>query len=213
MEHGKLSRVILFYRYFDTVPRPIARVTTAAEVDGAMVDVLSTVRTGGTDIEAALLSSIQIIRGATEADPELSHAHIVLVTDGESPVDGPRVIAARDAALGQMPIGMSVIALGQENSTLREIVAKQRANGERAFYHYVPDDMLSDIVGGEMDEGPAIHLPEVSREEQTPEKLDASWDPSSKRWRRSPDIERSKRWKRSTRASKQTRSSASKSPR
>ncbi len=172
-EHGKGSRVVLFYRYFDTVPQPITRVTTAAEVDRAMSDVLSTMRAGGTDIEAALLSSIQVIRAATEADPDLSHAHIVLVTDGESPVDGARVIAARDAALGRMPIGTSVIALGQQNPALAAIVAKQRAKGERAFYHYVPDDMLADIVGGELDDGPAIHLPGVGHDVVAPDQLDA----------------------------------------
>lgn len=173
LEHGKGTRVVLFFRYFDVAPGPITRVTNAMEADAAMVDVLSTVRTGGTDIEAALLSSIKVMQTAKEKDPDLSRGHIVLVTDGESPVDGSRVIAARDASLGGMPVGTSVIALGQENAALREIVAKQRASGERAFYHFVPDEMLSDIVKGDLDDGPSIHLPDVSAEASSPEKLTA----------------------------------------
>ncbi len=169
LEHAKGTRVVLFFRYFDTSIGPLTRVTNSEEADAAMVEVLATVRTGGTDIQAALLSSIHVMRDAKAKDADLSRGHIVLVTDGESPVDGATVIAAR-AALG-MPVGLSVIALGQENQALREIVVQQRARGERAFYHFVSDEMLSVMVRGELDDGPAIHLPAVSSDDDTPEQL------------------------------------------
>src|SRR5262249_2032107 len=66
------------------------------------------------------------------------------------------VEAARRAA--GIPVGLSVIALGMENPALRQLVARQRAAGERAFYHFMSDDQLLEIVRGNVDQGPALHL-------------------------------------------------------
>lgn len=51
-------------------------------------------------------------------------------------------------AVGDLPVGVSVVALGQENAALRELVARQRARGERAFYHFVDDATLGAIASG-----------------------------------------------------------------
>jgi hypothetical protein len=62
--------------------------------------------------------------------------------------------------LEDLPIGVSVIALGEENEALRGIVARQRAKGERAFYHYLDDRALVRMAAGSVDRGIALHLPD-----------------------------------------------------
>src|SRR5690606_29954427 len=58
------------------------------------------------------------------------------------------VRAAREEA-GDVAISISVIALGEENPVLRDLVARQRARGERAFYHHLGDDELAALCRGE----------------------------------------------------------------
>jgi hypothetical protein len=169
-EHAKLIRTALYFRYFDEKPGPLTRVATVRGATEAMTEVLSTVRLGGTDIQEALLASFQTIREAKASDPDLARAQIVLVTDGDAPVDGNVLTSAREA-LAELPCGLSVIALGQENDALRAIVARQRARGERAFYHFVSDEMLADIVAGSLDDGDAVHLPEVALDHDSPQAL------------------------------------------
>jgi hypothetical protein len=118
-------------------------------------------REGGTNIEKALLASLEQVEVARELDPELSRAQIVLVTDGESAVDEAAVVAAR-SALDGLPIGVSVIALGQENVALRGLVARQRARGEPAFYHFLDDEQLKAIASGALEAEGALHLPDAA---------------------------------------------------
>ncbi len=152
------TRCTLFYRYFDEVLGPVSRIDAIAAARDAIRDVLMFQREGGTDIQLALLSSLEQIATARAQDPELARAQIVLVTDGEAPVDERAIVDARNA-IG-LPIGISVIALGQENAALRELVARQRAKGEAAFYHYLPDVDLEAIAEGEITRGVAIEPPE-----------------------------------------------------
>ncbi len=170
LEHAKLARVMLFYRYFSDRVEPSQRVDSVASVDVALQEVLGTARTGGTDIENALVATIGDIARAQANDPELSRAQIVIVTDGLSAVDEERVSKARET-LGAIPIGLSVVALGEQNDALRTIVAKQRAKGERAFYHFISDPSLQAIVAGEGDPGGAIHPPPVAEGRGSPEAL------------------------------------------
>lgn len=153
-------RCTLFFRYFDEELGAVTRVDSVSGARAAIRQVVSTVRSGGTDIEKALLASLEQVEVARELDPELSRAQIVLVTDGESSVDEAKIVQAR-AVLEGLPIGVSVIALGQENEALRELVARQRAAGERAFYHYLDDARIEELVRGDFAEG-ALHLPEVA---------------------------------------------------
>jgi hypothetical protein len=158
-QFGARARVSLLYRYFDSALGPVTRVADAKGVLRAIEDVAATLRVGGTDIEGALVASLQQIAEAQASDPDLSRAQIVLVTDGAAPVSEARIAAAREA-LGELAVGVSVIALGEENEALRAMVARQRARGERAFYHFVPDDTLRDLARGRIDRGGALHLPE-----------------------------------------------------
>jgi Mg-chelatase subunit ChlD len=148
---------VLYFRYFTDEVGPATRVATRSAATQAIEEVLATVRHGLTNIEEALLTSFRQIREERDRDPELSRAQIVLVTDGEAPVDAPKILAAR-AEVAEVPIGVSIIALGQENPALRTLAARQRKAGERVFYHFVSDDALAAIVGGEAP-GLPVHLP------------------------------------------------------
>ncbi|MBX7195990.1 MAG: VWA domain-containing protein [Sandaracinaceae bacterium] len=151
------TRVTLFYRYFDLEPGPIVRVADPKGALDAIQDVVGLIRIGGTNIQAALLSSLAQIAEARAQDPDLARAQIVLVTDGAAPVNEADIAKAREA-LGDLAVGISVIALGEENEALRAMVARQRAAGERAFYHFVPDDALHDMARGRIDRGLSLRV-------------------------------------------------------
>jgi hypothetical protein len=55
---------------------------------------------------------------------------------------------------------VSIIALGQENQALRALVARQRARGEQAFYHFTSDRALRELVQNARASLP-LHLPEI----------------------------------------------------
>jgi hypothetical protein len=153
------TRCTLFYRYFDEALGPVSRIETVAAARGAIRDVVANQRTGGTNIQLALLSSLEQIAEARAHDPELARAQIVLVTDGEAAVDEAAIVAARDAIAG-LPIGVSVIALGKENPALRDLVSRQRGKGEAAFYHFLDDEELREITDGQLSGDLAIHAPD-----------------------------------------------------
>lgn len=158
-EPGREVRLSLHYRWFTKRLGPIHAVRTSGEALAALGEVMSTVRKGGTDIEAALLSSFALIREAKDREPDLARASIVLVTDGEAPVDAARVLEARER-VGDVAIAVSVIALGEENPVLRELVARQRARGERVFYRHVADPELAAICRGDLGDFGLFAVPE-----------------------------------------------------
>jgi hypothetical protein len=157
-QHGRQVRLAVYYRYFDSRVHETTRVDSRTRALAAITDVLSTVREGGTDIEAALVASFQQIRAARAQDPELARAQIVLVTDGAAPVRDELVDAERKG-VEDLPIALSVIALGEQNEALRAIVARQRSRGERAFYHFIDDAALKEVSQGTIDRGRPIHVP------------------------------------------------------
>lgn len=150
-------RPTLFYRYFTrTLAAPVC-VRNEAEALAAITEALSEVRFGGTDIELALLDSFELVRAAHVDDPELARAQIVLVTDGDAPVDLDKVQRAREA-VGELPIGVSIIALGEENEALQALAVRQRARGERTFYQFISDAAIVDCIQGSS-LGAPVHLP------------------------------------------------------
>lgn len=159
------TRVVLYYRYFNAFMGPLTRVDSPGGVIEAIADVTGTPRTGDTDIQTALISSLELIAKAQQEDSDLARAQIVLVTDGVAPLYEDQIIKAR-RALGDLPVGISVIALGIENEALRQLVAHQRANNERAFYHFLPDRYLKQVSDGKIDADLELHLPPV------PERID-----------------------------------------
>ncbi len=159
------TQVTLYYRYFDTKVGPVTRVASPGEALAAIGEVVGTLRTGGTNIHDALCESFALLRAARAADPDLARAQIVLVTDGDAPILEAELEQAR-SGLDDLPIGVSVIALGQENALLRALVARQRMAGARAFYHFIPDNALATLVRGDVDEGVALHLPELAADAQ-----------------------------------------------
>jgi hypothetical protein len=152
------ARVVLFYCYFDTEVSELVRIDTSQRAIAHIESVAATLRTGGTNIEKALLESFAAVRRAKSHDPDLARGQIVLITDGESDIDEAKILRAR-ASVGELDLGVSVIALGQENRVLRALVAGQRARGERAFYHFVEDETLGRLEAGRLDFGRALHLP------------------------------------------------------
>lgn len=158
----KDTTVTLYFRYFNEALGPLTRVDTPGSAVEAIREVTATARDGGTDIQGALLSSMALIAEARSSDPDLARAQIVLVTDGEARVSEANVSAAR-AVVADVPLGISVVALGEENAALREIVARQRARGEQAFYHFVPDAHLEKISEGGGASSVPVHLPAVPR--------------------------------------------------
>ena len=167
---GRTTRIALFYRYFTQTLTDVFRVDSRPSALAAIADIVGTVREGGTDIQLALASSFELLRQARAFDKELAHAQIVLVTDGEAPII-PDLLEEARQSVGDLPIGFSVIALGCENQALRALVARQRARGERSFYHFIDDESLKAISEGRIDRGAALHLPELptgsSREQAT----------------------------------------------
>ncbi|HEX6273505.1 MAG TPA: vWA domain-containing protein [Polyangiaceae bacterium] len=152
-------RPTLYYRYFTDKLDTLTVVEDEGQALLAIEQVLSTLRSGSTDIQTALLASFERIRIAREEDPELARAQIVLITDGDAPVDQEKVLAAREA-VGSLPVGVSIIALGEENAALRALVARQRARGESAFYHFTSDRALAALVAEARSALP-LHLPEA----------------------------------------------------
>lgn len=150
-------RLSLFYRFFTKRLGDLRRVATPSEALAAMADVVGSTRKGGTNIQGALVSSLELIRDKKKEDPDLARAGVVLVTDGNAAVDPEVVRVAREDA-GDVAITISVIALGEENPVLRDLVARQRARGERAFYHHVGDEELAALCRGEA-LGPRVHAP------------------------------------------------------
>ena len=153
----RFTRVRLYYRYFTKRVWPVHKVDSAAVALAAMGEVLEKPMHGGTDIEKALATSFAMIERAKRHDPDLARGQIVLITDGQAEVRDEVVHAARERTA--IPIGVSVIALGQENAALRRLVAEQRRHGERAFYHFVDDDTLAELCSGELGSLRAMHLP------------------------------------------------------
>ena len=148
---------MLYYRYFNDKVGQTRRVATAEDAALAVDDILGNLRYGGTNIQAALLASFELIRLAAVDDPDMARAQIVLVTDGEAPIDEHALQRAREG-VGGIPVGVSIIALGTQNPELRQLAARQRALGERVFYQFVDDEELRRIVEGET-AGLPLHLP------------------------------------------------------
>jgi hypothetical protein len=149
----------LYYRYFTRRLGDVCKVSTAAEAISAVESVLGEVRHGGTDIEGALIGSFETLKQAQQdANSELARAQIILITDGEAPVDEAAILAAREQ-LGGLPIGVSIIALGQENPALRTFARNQRDQGQRVFYQHLDDALLQRLAEGKLGALP-LHLPD-----------------------------------------------------
>lgn len=155
---GDLVRCSLYFAFFNEEVGPVVKIDSPKLAEKAIADVCAYVRTGGTDIQAALLKAFDVVASARVNDKDLARAQVVLVTDGESAIDEAAVVAARELVSGDVPLGVSVVALGAENPALRGLVARQRAKGERAFYHFVDDATLAAMVDGSLDGAMPLHL-------------------------------------------------------
>lgn len=168
---GDTVRCCLYFAYFNSAVGPIVKIDSVKLAERVIADVCSTVQMGGTDIQAALLAAFDVVNRARESDRDLAKAQVVLVTDGNAPVDEATVVAARELASDKLTLGVSVVALGTENPALRQLVAHQRAKGERAFYHYVDDATLVAMVDGSLDNAAPIHRTDEPETPVDPKKI------------------------------------------
>lgn len=133
-------RSLLYYRYFDSTTEVTRRVATVDEALTTIRSIFAAQRSGGTDIQSALLESLSLIEEQRHNDVELSRAQLVLVTDGQADVD-PELLREAQARL-DVPVRVSVIALGAESPALRRFAAEQRNAGLEVVYHHVDDEGL-----------------------------------------------------------------------
>lgn len=158
LEEGTATaRPVVYYRYFSKVPEPLTKVASIDEGCAAIEAVLVRKSRGETDIEGALLQCFYELAEVRSADDTMRRAQLVLVTDGVARIDLERVWAAR-MALGEMPVSVSVIALGTESPALKELAAWQRARGEAVFYHFLSDETLYRMARGARIEPPKAAL-------------------------------------------------------
>ena len=117
---------------------------------------------GMTELSAALAGAAEWLQ-ETRRDPALASALLVVVTDGEDAVDGPRIEAAW-APLRGLPVSLRVVCLGDENPWLKGWVARQRAAGRDAGWLHLDDASLAGMPI-DFDFRPPTLLPEADRVE------------------------------------------------
>jgi hypothetical protein len=140
-EGGAHARPVVYYRYFSKASEPLSKAASIEDACHAIEAVLLRKSRGETDIEGALLRCFDELREERHKDATLKRAQLVLVTDGVAKLDLQRVWAARERAL-DIPVQVSVIALGSENEALKQLAAAQRARGEGVFSHFFSDESL-----------------------------------------------------------------------
>ena len=89
---------------------------------------------------------MEIIARSIKENHDLSKAQIVLITDGESEIDEDYVLRVWDSI--EIPIGINIITLGDENEKLKSIIEHQHKKGIKAFYQHITDSKLSEICEG-----------------------------------------------------------------
>ncbi|AKF10096.1 vWA domain-containing protein [Sandaracinus amylolyticus] len=138
LEGGGRVQQLLYYRFFHTESEPTRRVRTLDEARRAIDDVVGVERSGGTDIERAIVDALREIEWARRHDVALTRAQIVLVSDGEATLDASAIVSLRER-LG-VPTRIAIVALGGEGPSLRALAdAQRRDGGARVFYHHVSD--------------------------------------------------------------------------
>ncbi|WP_224362193.1 vWA domain-containing protein [Hyalangium versicolor] len=132
----------LYFSFFNDSPTELSRVDTATEATRQIEKLFRySPAEGQTDISLALMAAFDSIRAAQGRDPYLARATVVLITDGEDRVDMDLIRRTR-APVDSLTIALSFISLGEENSDLKSLVAEQRSQGGRAFYHHLSDEEI-----------------------------------------------------------------------
>ncbi|GAB5544092.1 MAG: hypothetical protein SangKO_038520 [Sandaracinaceae bacterium] len=163
-------RSLLYYRFFNSAAEVTRRVASIPDALEAIEEILGAARTGGTDIEGALVDSLDLIEANRASDVELSRAQIVLVTDGLAEVD-PAMIRGVQERLA-IPVRVSALVLGEESPALRLLAAEQRQAGLRVLYQHVPDAQLESWEH----EGQRAAWPSFAAGEVAPEAIDHALD-------------------------------------
>ncbi len=85
---------------------------------------------GGTDIQKALIQAMALIADAERRSGEpLATANIVLMTDGEAPLDIPALVEARNAIDRSTPLQIVYVAIGSSSNELIKFVGESEGKG------------------------------------------------------------------------------------
>ncbi|MES2503287.1 MAG: transglutaminase domain-containing protein [Myxococcota bacterium] len=133
---------------FDDKPGTPVRVTNTQEaLDIIHKYTLKLKNTGGgTDIQAALIQAMALIADAERRSGEpLAAANIVLMTDGQSPLDIPKLAEARGAIDRTTPLQIMFAAIGTTNDDLRQFVSESEKIGiDNGFYREFSNEFMSE---------------------------------------------------------------------
>lgn len=103
---------------------------------------------GGTDIQKALLQAMALIADAEKrAGEPLAAANIVLMTDGQAPIQAEELLQARKAIDRNTPLQTLFIAIAQTNEELMKFAMDSQSMGaERGFYREFTWEQIIDIL-------------------------------------------------------------------
>ncbi|MEI6804989.1 MAG: transglutaminase domain-containing protein [Myxococcaceae bacterium] len=135
---------------FDDKPGNPVKVTNTQEA----LDIIHNYRSklantaGGTDIQAALIQAMALIADAERRSGEpLAAANIILMTDGQSPLDIPKLAEARSAIDRTTPLQIMFVAIGTSNDELVKFVQdSEKAGIETGFYREFNSGLMSEYM-------------------------------------------------------------------
>jgi uncharacterized protein YegL len=92
---------------------------------------------GGTEIQGALLQGLALIADAQLLDPSkpLASANIVLMTDGQAPVNLDEIVRARNKIDGRTPVQIMFAAIGSTNAELAKLAEETSKRGSITGYY------------------------------------------------------------------------------
>ena len=135
---------------FDDNPGTPVKVTNTQEALDVLRDYRSKLRNtgGGTDIQKALIQALALIADAqNQAGEPLAAANIVLMTDGQSPIDLNELAKARSAIDRSTPVQIMFAALGGTNNELMQFASESQKTGfEQGFYREYTHSLIADIL-------------------------------------------------------------------
>lgn len=90
---------------------------------------------GGTDIQGFMLQAFKLIAEAQDNKHPFETANIILMTDGEAPIDYEELRRARESIHRDTPLQTMFVAIGQTNPELQKFsLESKRIGAEKGFY-------------------------------------------------------------------------------
>ncbi len=127
---GRQRHRVLLVPFDDTVKSPI-KVSTTQDALNLIRDHRELLANtgGGTDIQAFLLQAIKLIADAQDQKNPFDIANIILMTDGQSPLDYEELKRARQSIHRSTPLQTMFIAIGDTNPELIKFATESQKLG------------------------------------------------------------------------------------